>query len=340
MTALFRLCTALLWLLLAAGFAAAAPSPGIRTDRLILAPQSSAPGCTSGSACVYLLAADSQLYAVDGTGAVLKVHSATAVRSSSNCSALASPANGDVCYDTTSGIFRFYSGGWTTPTSNDALVVHKAGSETVTGAKTFSAATVLGGGATLGADLAGGGFKGTGFGQGTSSGQLLTAGRQVLASAPLTGGGALTGDLTLGLSVSAPLAVGGGALVIDAAGLVYDRPKGAGVGTLGTGTFYLNSPGGAAGASERPLSIGTRAGTLRALYCNLGTAPGGVATVVVTVRVAAADSALTCTITGAATSCNDTSHTPSVSAGQSLSVKAVSSAGTAADLICAFEQTN
>jgi hypothetical protein len=340
MTALFRLCTALLWLLLAAGFAAAAPSPGIRTDRLVLAPQSSAPGCISGSACVYLLAADSQLYGVDGSGVLLKIHSAKAVRTSSNCSALASPANGDVCYDTTASTFRFYSGGWTTPTSNDALVVHKAGTETITGAKTFSAATVLGGGATLGADLAGGGFKGTGFGQGTSSGQLLTAGRQVLTSAPLTGGGALTGDLTLGLSVSAPLAVGGGALLIDAAGLVYDRPSGAGVGALGAGTVYLNAPGSAAGASERALAIGTRAGTLRALYCSLGTAPGGADTVVATVRVAASDSVLTCTITGAATSCNDTTHTASVSAGQSLSVKAVSSAGTAADLICAFEQTN
>lgn len=222
----------------------------------------------------------------------------------------------------------------------DALVVHKAGTETVSGAKTFSSSVTLTGGATLGANLAGGGFKGTGFAQGTSSGELLHAGRQVLTTAPLTGGGALTGDLTLGLALSSSLTVAGGSLTIATGYSVHARVNGGGTGALGAATVYLTSPGQAASATERPLSLATRAGNLRNLYCDLGTAPGGADTVIVTARIAGADSALTCTISAAATSCSDTSNTPAVTAGQRTSIKAVSSAGTAADITCSLEQTN
>lgn len=320
--------------------AAAAPIVSSKTDTLILSPLGSAPSCPSGSACVYALSADSQLYQVDAAGLVLKSHAAKSFRTAANCAALGSPQNGDVCFDTSIPAFRFYSGGWTTATSNDSLVVHKAGTETVTGAKTFTAAVTLSGGATLGANLAGGSFKGTGFAQGTSSGELLTAGRQVLTSAPITGGGALTGDLTLGLSLSSPLQVAGGSLGVAAGSLVYAHLSAGGAGALGAATVYLVPPGGAPSATELKLAKATRAASARSLYCELGTAPGGADTVVFTVRAAAADTALTCTVTGAATSCSDTSNTPPVTVGQAVSVKAVSSAGTAADALCSFELTN
>jgi hypothetical protein len=336
MRALLALCL----FLAACGRVVASPIVSSKTDTLILGPLGSAPSCPSGKACLYALTADNQIYDVDAAGLVLKHHAAKSFRTSANCAALASPAAGDVCYDTSSSVFRFYSAGWVTGTTDDSLVVHKAGTETVTGAKTFSAAVTLSAGATLGANLAGGGFKGTGFGQGTSSGELLHAGRTINTSAPLTGGAALTGDLTLGLSVSSPLAVGGGSLGIAAAGLVDARIDGGGTGALGAATLYLTAPGQAASATEIPLSKATRAGTARNLSCELGTAPGGADTVVVTVRINAADAALTCTISGAATTCSDTSNTAAVSAGHRLAIKAVSSAGTAADLTCSFEQTN
>lgn len=335
-----RLRALLLCGLAACAEARSSPIVSSKTDTLILNPLASAPSCPTAKACVYALTADNQIYNVDADGLALKAHSAKAFRTSTNCSALASPQNGDVCYDTSLPGFRFYSSGWVTGTTNDALVVHKAGTETITGTKTFSAAVTLGAGASLGANLTGGGFKGTGFAVGTASGQLLTADRQVLVSAPLTGGGALSGDLTLGLSVSSPLAVAGGSLGLSAGGLVFAHVTGGGTGALGAATVYLTAPGVAPSATERPLGKATRAGSARNLYCDLGTAPGGADTAVFTVRVAGSDTALTCTITGAATTCSDTSNTPAATAGQRLSVKAVSSAGTAADATCSFEVTN
>lgn len=332
----------LLWLAALAGCAPAQADSitGSKTDTLVYSPLGSAPTCPTGKACSYALSADSQLYDVDAAGLVLKSHAAKSYRTSANCSALASPANGDVCYDTGSNLFRFYSAGWTSGPTNDALLVHKAGTETITGSKTFTPSVTLSGGATLGANLAGGGFKGTGFADGTSSGQLLTADRQVLTSAPLGGGGALTGDLTLTLTISSPLAVIGGSLTFNPGGLVHARVSGGGKGALGAATVYLVSPGAAASATEGFLSLATRAGSLRNLYCLLGTAPGGADTVAVTARIAGVDSTLTCTISAAGTACSDTSHTPSITAGQAVSLKAVSSAGTAADLVCSIEQSN
>lgn len=99
-------------LALAGGVAHAAPITGTKTDTLVYNPLGSAPTCPAGRACSYLLAADSQVYDVDAAGLVLKSHAAKSFRASSNCSALASPANGDVCFDSTLGAFRFYSAGW------------------------------------------------------------------------------------------------------------------------------------------------------------------------------------------------------------------------------------
>ncbi len=134
------------WLVTLAGCAQAQAHliPGSRTDTLVYFPLGSAPTCPSGRACSYALSADSQLYDVDAAGLVLKSHAAKSYRTSANCSALASPANGDVCYDTSSSLFRFYSAGWTSAPVNDALLVHKAGSETITGAKNFGGQKLAG----------------------------------------------------------------------------------------------------------------------------------------------------------------------------------------------------
>lgn len=125
--------------------------------------------------------------------------------------------------------------------------------------------------------------------------------------------------------------------------LVYDRIHGAIAGGLGAATVYLGSVGVSVSSTEYPLSIVRRSGTVRTLYCYLATAPGGSDTVVFTVRKNGSDTALggaACTITGAGQTCNDTSNTFTVVAGDRLSVKAVSSATTAAGAACTFEEGN
>lgn len=68
--------------------------------------------------------------------------------------------------------------------------------------------------------------------------------------------------------------------------------------------------------------------TLKNFYAAASVAPASGQTFTITVRKAGADTspAVTCTITGPATSCNDTTHTASFAAGDLISVKLVASA--------------
>lgn len=115
----------------------AASLAGVTTDQVTMSPQAS-PSCTSNRACIYSKSADGRPYVKDANALELDMNAARSVRTSASCSGLGSPANGWVCYDTGLGAFRFYSAGWTTGPVNDALLVHIAGTETITGAKTFS----------------------------------------------------------------------------------------------------------------------------------------------------------------------------------------------------------
>lgn len=249
-----RLLCSLALLLFSASVAGAADG-----NKEVFSPWTSAPSCVSGRACIYQLGSDKQLYGVDGNGVVTKLHGAKSFRTSMSCAGISSPSNGDVCYDTTLGYFRFYSGGW----------------------------------------------------------------------------------ITVALVYTSPLSLSGQTVSIDAAGLVYAAVTGGGAGTLGIATLYLRSAGQAAtGTVETDLLVATRAGTVRNLHCHLKIAPGGVDTVVNTIRVNSAAIVTTCTISGASTSCSDTSNTSAVAAGDRLSIEAVSSANTASDLACSFEVTN
>lgn len=124
---------ALFLLLLAPAWAYAAGAN--RIELLPIAP----PTCTSGYGCIYVSNADSLFYTRDAAGLSLKLHAAQSFRTSANCSALSSPAQGDVCYDSGLGVFRFRDGsGWTTAATNGSLYVTLAGTQTITGNKTFS----------------------------------------------------------------------------------------------------------------------------------------------------------------------------------------------------------
>lgn len=289
-----------------------------------------APTFTSGRAGIYALNTDGLLYTQDANGLALKLHAAQSFRTSANCSGLSSPANGDVCYDTTLSAPRFYAGGWATfPT--DSLVVHLAGTETITGAKTFNANVAMATTKTL--------TVGSNVLIGSVADKLNAA---YLAIASQAAQDILVADST---STFARKAVGSeGQRLSVVSGAVawatvpYATVSGGETGTIGAATRYLVAPGQAPSATEYYLAVVTRATTSANLYCYLGVAPGGSDTVAVTVRENGSDQALTCTITGAAQSCSDTSNSFASVAGDRLSVKAVSSAGTAADLTCSFEE--
>ena len=182
-----------------------------------------------------------------------------------------------------------------------------SGTLTVGGAATLSstlavtgAATLTGGG-TLGANLAAGGFKVTGLGAASANGDALRYEQ----------GGMLAGALS--------------------------------TGTIGAATKYMNRGAATVAASAVCVATVTRAGVLRRLYANLLTAPGGTDTVAFTIQKSSdngatwSDTTLTCTVTGTAKGNSDTTHAPSVAAGDLLAVKMVSSAATAADPSVGFE---
>jgi len=108
---------------------------------------------------------------------------------------------------------------------------------------------------------------------------------------------------------------------------------------IGIATAYLVSPGQKFSPTEVAIGVATRSGNPRNLYCFATAAPGGADTAVYTVRKNSADSTLTCTMTGAATTCNDTTHTLTVAAGDRYSVKVVSTGVLVTGITCSFEET-
>lgn len=116
-------------------------------NKEVFSPWTSAPSCPSGRACIYHLASDGQLYVIDGSASTTKLHGAKSFRTSSNCAGLSSPTNGDVCYDTTLGYFRFYSGGWNTVALSYSAPLSLSGQTLSLSAGGIVYATVSGGGA-------------------------------------------------------------------------------------------------------------------------------------------------------------------------------------------------
>ena len=136
-------CSALLF---AASYASA-----VTGNREIYSPWTAAPSCPAGKACVYMLASDGQLYVVDGAAATLKISAAKSFRTAVDCTALASFADGDICYDTTLGYFRLYAAGWktipttaTSPLSLSGQTLSIAASGLVYAAVSSGASGVLG----------------------------------------------------------------------------------------------------------------------------------------------------------------------------------------------------
>jgi hypothetical protein len=118
---------------------------------------------------------------------------------------------------------------------------------------------------------------------------------------------------------------------------------GGGSDAAGIATKYLAAIGAVHAAAATVLGIISSARVLQNLYVDMATAPGGADTYIVTVIKSVdhgstwTDTALTCTVTGAAKSASDTTHTVSVVAGTLLGIKVVSSAGLAAGTTAGIE---
>lgn len=97
-----------------------------------------------------------------------------------------------------------------------------------------------------------------------------------------------------------------------------------------TTNFYAlsgASPGSGTEANRQQLS---QSGTIQDFYFRALAAPAGADTFVATIKINGSNSTVTCTITGAATTCNDlfgtTTHSATVTAGQTVDMSVVSSA--------------
>lgn len=97
------------------------------------------------------------------------------------------------------------------------------------------------------------------------------------------------------------------------------------VATTQASTFFTVMLGNATEANVQALC--PIAGTFKNLFIQ-STAPAAAQTLTATWRVANADTALTCTVTGTGTTCNDVTHTAACTAGQSYALKLVTSATT------------
>lgn len=93
-------------------------------------------------------------------------------------------------------------------------------------------------------------------------------------------------------------------------------------------TFYLGSGriAGTEGVAALPLSV---PGTIKNLYCSTLSGPGGATTYIATLRKNTSSQTLTCTMTGATATCNDTTHSFSANAGDLLALQLVTLTGAA-----------
>jgi len=104
------------------------------------------------------------------------------------------------------------------------------------------------------------------------------------------------------------------------------------LGTLAGATTYFAGPGVGLGLVENSFPVPTVGGaTARRLYVKLGAAPGGTETVTITIRKNGSDTAVTVTITGAATTGSDVANTAAFAAGDLISASVVTSATAVAE---------
>jgi len=323
-----------------------------------------APTFTSGRGGIYLLNTDGLFHTVDVAGLDLKLHAAQSYRTSASCAGLSGPTNGDVCFDTSLGTFRGYSGGWQTlfSLSGTKLPIAQGGTNSST-ALSNGRVMVSSAGAIVELGSAGTSSQVL-HGSSTQTWGAVALASEVSGTLPTTNGGTGLASFTANrvLYTSSTSAIGqlgcsDGQVITWSSGVPVCSTPTSIIGTIyggqtntdafGASTVYLGALGTSSFVGSQ-VSVGTitRTGTIRYLTVSIRTAPGGADTVIATAQKSSnqgstwSDTTLTCTITGAAKTCTDTSNTPAVALYDWIAIKLVSSAGTAAGPTTAGMEVN
>ena len=326
---------------------------GLNGNYLRMAEQAALPAQCAGFGCVYTKSTDHLIRFADTSGNERIMGEASRVRQVAGTPG--DVAEGWIWEDTNTHYLYFRSNSGSILIGSSGGMVTLDTTQTVTGDKTFTGALVLPQTAAP-AQTAEGSVSwdtdddlltvGTGAARKTMLDTNSTIGVSQLSGQVAVANGGTGAATTSQYFVFAGPSSGAGApgfrLLVggDIANLAGPTVVSGGATTaIGIATAYLTAPGQTGSATEIYLALATRSLTVRNLYCFAGTAPGGVATVVLTVRKNASDQITTCPITGAGTTCNDTTNTFTVAAGDQLSIKAVSSGLLAAGLTCSVEET-
>lgn len=94
---------------------------------------------------------------------------------------------------------------------------------------------------------------------------------------------------------------------------------GSNYGNVGT-NFFLMPWGTTTSATEANMSIPMQSGTAKKLMVSLTTAPGATGSATLTIRKNGVDTALSCTVSGTATTCSNTSTSVSFNDGDLVSI--------------------
>lgn len=272
-----------------------------------------------------------------------------------------------MCFDQNLGqFFLWASNSWVRLPQDDNLIIHKSGTETITGRKTF-----LGGlnAPRIPSILAGEGIGVSGHvvpNVADDTFALLLASQQIknktidgnyntFLNVPFSGAVGNISDAQHGNRGGGslhPLAIASGASgfmsgsdkakldgisssAVSAYTVIYSSQTGN--ATFGAATVYLGPLGTAAAqVAQIPIGMAIRNGTIGKLFASIKTAPGGSDTATITIQKSSnqgaswSDTILTCPISASGVTCQDNTHNASVSAGDWFATKLVSSAGVAA----------
>lgn len=123
----------------------------------------------------------------------------------------------------------------------------------------------------------------------------------------------------------------GNGLVSDGGAQAINVPLTGGSATslAASSTTYCSTSG--CNASQAEAALSTATGSITNLYFSVGAAPGGGQTATITLLTGSygllIPTSVTCSITGSATSCSDTTHIATITAGQSWAIQVVMSSG-------------